>query len=185
MIKINLLPVRAAQKKERLRGQLIVLALSVIVSGGICVGAYTHIEMKIADERAEVNRMRNEISSLKKKIGEVGRFKKLQSELKGKLEVLDSLKEGRSGPAKYLDELNNLIPEKLWLTEFAEINGVVSVKGVALNEKRVAEFMRGLTVSKYFKNVDLVQTEQKIEQNLKLQKFQLKFNIVLNQKDKS
>lgn len=185
MIKINLLPVRAAQKKEKLRGQLIVLALSVLVSGLVCAGAYTHIEMKISDERAEVNRMRDEISSLKKKIGEVGRFKKLQSELKGKLEVLDSLKQGRSGPAKYLDELNKIVPDKLWLTEFEEKGGNVSVKGVALNEKTVAEFMRGLTASDYFKDVDLVQTAQQIEKDLKLQKFQLNFKVVFNQKAKS
>lgn len=185
MIRINLLPVRAAQKKEKLRGQLIVVVLSVVVVSLACAGAYLHINMKVDAERAEVNRKQGEISALKKKIGEVGRFKKLQAELKDKLEILDKLKKGRSGPARYLDELNKIVPDKLWLTEFTEKGGTVSVKGVALSEKKVAEFMRNLTASEFFGGVDLVQTAQKSQQGLKLQDFQLKFQVTYNQKDNS
>jgi type IV pilus assembly protein PilN len=185
MIRINLLPVRAAQKKEKLRGQIIVVVLCLVVVCLLCVGTFLHINMKIDAERAEVARMESDIQSLKKKIGEVGRFKKLQQELKGKLEILDKLKDDRSGPARYLDELNKIIPEKLWLTEFTERNGSVSVKGVALSEKNVAEFMRNLTTSQMFDKVDLVQTAQKDKQGLKLQDFQLTFVISYNQKEKS
>jgi len=185
MIRINLLPVRAAQKKEKLRGQIIVVVLSLVVAALVCGGAYLHINMKIDAERAEVSRKQDEINALKKKIGEVGRFKKLQAELRGKLEVLDKLKEGRSGPARYLDELNKVLPEKLWLTEFSEKEGSVMVKGVALSEKNVAEFMRNLTASQYFDQVDLVQTAQKGQKGLKLQDFQLTFKITYSQKKKS
>jgi type IV pilus assembly protein PilN len=185
MIRINLLPVRATQKKEKLRGQIIVVILCVVVVSLLCVGTYLHINMKIDAERTEVARMENEINSLKKQIGEVGRFKKLQEELKGKLEILDKLKNDRSGPARYLDELNKIIPEKLWLTEFTEKNGTVSVKGVALSEKNVAEFMRNLTTSAMFDKVDLVQTAQKENQGVKLQDFQLTFVISYNIKEKS
>jgi len=183
MIRINLLPVRATQKKEKLRGQIIVFGLSLVVVALICGGAYLHINMRIDAERAEVSQMNAEINALKKKIGEVGRFKKLQAELKGKLEILDKLKKGRSGPARYLDELNKVIPEKLWLTEFTEKGGSVSVRGVALSEKKVAEFMRNLTASEFFDRVDLVQTAQKEQQGLKLQDFQLTFQITYNQKE--
>jgi type IV pilus assembly protein PilN len=185
MIRINLLPVRAAQKKEKLRGQIVVVGLCGVVALLLCVGSYLHINMKIEAERAEVSRMESDISALKKKIGEVGRFKKLQEELKGKLEILDKLKSDRSGPARYLDELNKIIPEKLWLTEFTEKGGTVTVKGVALSEKNVAEFMRNLTTSQMFDKVDLVQTAQKDSQGLKLQDFQLTFVISYSQKEKS
>ena len=183
MIRINLLPVRATQKKEKLRGQIIILILCLIVVSLACGGAYLHITMKIDAERAEITSKNNQINSLRKQIGEVGRFKKLQEELRGKLEILDTLKKGRSGPARYLDELNRIIPEKLWLTEFVESSGDVKVKGVALSEKTVAEFMRSLTMSQYFENVNLVQTAQKIQQGLKLQIFQLDFKINFTQKD--
>jgi len=185
MIKINLLPVRATQKKEKLRGQIIILVLSLIVVSLACGGAYLHVNMKIDAEKAEISSKNNQINALRKKIGEVGRFKKMQEELRGKLEILDKLKKGRSGPARYLDELNRIIPEKLWLTEFVESSGNVKVKGVALSEKTVAEFMRSLTMSQYFESVNLVQTAQAVQQGLKLQSFQLDFKINFNQKDRS
>jgi len=182
MIRINLLPVRAAQKKEMLRGQLMVVALAVVLICLGCVGAYLHINMKISEQRAEIEQKNNEINALKKKIGEVGRFKKLQEELRGKLEVLDKLKEGRTGPAQYLDELNNILPDKLWLTSFEEKGGNLSLQGVALNENFVAEFMRNLGNSQFFQNVNLVQTEQKIDQGMKLQIFQLTCTVSIPKK---
>lgn len=185
MIRINLLPVRAAQKKERLRGQIIILVLSLLLVGIACGAAYLHIGMKIDAANAEIATKNQQISALRKQIGEVGRFKKLQEELRGKLEILETLKKARSGPARYLDELNRIIPDKLWLTEFSESAGNIKVKGVALSEQTVAEFMRSLGMSRYFSNVNLVQTAQSTQQGLKLQSFQLDFKLNYEPKDKS
>jgi type IV pilus assembly protein PilN len=173
MIRINLLPVRAAQKKEKLRGQLSVLALSLIAVVLACAAVYFQVNSQINDEQTAIAQKKEQINALQKKIGEVGRFKKLQEELRGKLEVLDKLKQGRTGPVRYLDELNKVLPEKLWLTSFEEKGGNVSLKGVALNEKIVAEFMRNMGDSAFFENINLVQTAQKVDQGLKLQEFSL------------
>jgi len=185
MIRINLLPVRAAQKKEKLRSQILVAigCLVLVVFG--CVAAYMHISMQLDDEQAQITQKRQQIAALQKQIGEVGRFKKLQEELRGKLDVLDKLKQGRTGPAQYLDELNSVMPEKLWLTSFQENAGRVTLQGAALNEKVVAEFMRNLNSSEYFKDINLVQTEQAEQEGLKLQKFQLTLMVSLPTKKES
>lgn len=179
MIRINLLPVRAAQKKEKLRSQIVVAlgCLILIVFG--CAAAYMHISMKLADERAQIAQKQQQIAQLQKQIGQVGRFKKLQKELRGKLEVLDKLKEGRTGPAQYLDELNRIMPPKLWLVSFSESSGHIVIEGTALNEKVVAEFMRNLNGSSFFSNINLVQTVQAVSSGMKLQKFQLTFTVTL------
>lgn len=185
MIRINLLPVRAAQKKEKLRSQIVIAlgCLILVVLG--CVGAYVHITMKLNEEKAQVAQKQQQIAALKKQIGEVGRFKKLQEELRGKLEVLDKLKQGRTGPAQYLDELNQVMPEKLWLDSFSESSGKIVVQGTALNEKVVAEFMRNLNSSSFFNDINLVQTAQTVSGGVKLQKFQLTFSVSLPKKQVS
>ena len=173
MIRINLLPVRAAQKKARLQGQLVVLVLSLVVTCLICGGLYTSVAVKISAEKKQIAKIEKEITRLKKTLGEVAQFKKLQKEFQGKLDVLAKLKEKKTGPVHLLDELSRVLPDKLWLSSVKESGGGVSISGVGLNEETVARFMRDLEASPYYQQVELKVTEQTKQGSLKLQKFQI------------
>ncbi len=173
MIRINLLPVRAAQKKEKLRGQLVILILSLAITLLVCVGAYASLYLKIDGVNDEIRENQAEIDRLKKTLGEVAHFKKLQEELRGKLEVLDKLKAGKIGPVRLLDELSTAVPDRLWIDSFKETGGKISITGVGLTEETVADFMRRLDQSPYFKNVELQVIEQTGKEGQKLQKFSL------------
>jgi type IV pilus assembly protein PilN len=176
MIYINLLPLRDAQKKVRLRNQILVSVLSLAVVLMTCAGLYTSVSWKISDEKAAIARTRQEIRKLRKVIGEVRHFKDLQKELQGKLDVLAQLKESKFGPVHMLDELVRAVPDKLWLTSFKEQDGKINIDGVGLNEQAVAQFLLKLETSPYYQNVDLSITEQKSSQGLKSQKFKVSCN---------
>jgi len=173
MIRINLLPVRAAQRKEKLRTQVSVLCLSLLFACIVCGAEYVRMNNKINDKIDEVTVAEQEINQLKKKIGEVSRYKKLQGDLKKKLEILQVLKEDKAGPVHLLNELSLALPEKLWITDFSTKGNLVDIKGVCFSEKIVAEFMRNLEESAYYRNVDLGVTEQASVNGVKLQKFTL------------
>lgn len=173
MIYINLLPVRDAQKKERLRSQILVSVLSVLVVLLACGGLYTSACMKIGDAKATIAKTQREIKILQRKIGEVKNYKKRQEELKGKLSVLAKLKENKSGPVHMLEELVTAVPDKLWLTSFEEKGGKISIRGIGLNEQAVAQFLQKLEISPYYKNVELAITEQKSSKGLKSQNFKI------------
>jgi type IV pilus assembly protein PilN len=173
MIRINLLPVKAAQTKEKLKGQLFVALLTLIIACGICGLAYVHILGKVQAKQEEIDAKRFEISKLMKTIGEVNQFKKRQKELRAKLDVLEQLKEARSGPVHLLDELYKALPDKLWLTRFNESGGRVSLSGIGVSEETVALFMLNLESSNYFKNVELKVTQQNVQGGVKFQKFDI------------
>ncbi|MGK2945563.1 MAG: PilN domain-containing protein, partial [Desulfuromonadales bacterium] len=103
MIRINLLPVKAAQKKEMLKGQLMVVILALIVTAGLCGAAYAYIAGEVEARQERIDQKKAEISQLMKKIGEVNQFKKRQEALRAKLDVLDQLKAARVGPVYILD----------------------------------------------------------------------------------
>ncbi|MBE0596253.1 MAG: PilN domain-containing protein [Desulfuromonadales bacterium] len=173
MIRINLLPVKAAQKKEKLRGQMILLAASLVLSL-VCFGAvYTVILSKVSGERDEIARLEQEANRLKKAIGEVGQVKKLQEELQGKLDVLAQLKAGKSGPVHYLDQLSQALPERTWLTGFKETAGSVSITGIGFREESIADFMRSLDASGFYKGVELQVIERVTQDNTNLHKFEV------------
>ncbi len=173
MIRINLLPVRAAQKKEQLRGQIAILVVGLTVAVVGCGIGHATILKKVSKQKEEVARKEVEISQLKKKLGEVAQFKKKKKELSGKLEILDTLKEGKTGPVRLLDELSQVLPEKLWLTKFKESGGSVSLDGVGLSEEVVAQFLKQLEESPYYRNVELQVTQQGTAGGVKVQKFSL------------
>ncbi len=173
MIRINLLPVKAAQKKERLHGQLIILVGSTVLVLLACAGVYAAILTKISDVKDEIARKDAEINQLRRTIGEVGQVKKLQEELRAKLDILGKLKDGKTGPVMMLDALVDSLPEKLWLTSFKEAAGALSVSGMALNEAAVAQFMQNLERSPYFTGVELQVIEQTGQAGQRLHKFDI------------
>ena len=73
-----------------------------------------------------------------------------------------------------LDELNSALPAKVWLTDFSEKAGSVSLSGFGDTEKTVASFMDRLERSPYYRNIELSVTEQSSVGEVKMQKFTLK-----------
>lgn len=177
MIKINLLPVRAAQKKEKLRSQLSVLFLCIILVGAGCGALYVQQMFAIDGLKEDIANINRKNADLKKTLGEVANYEKKKKDLEQKLAVLNQLEEGRSGPVRLLDELSNALPAlpaKVWLTQFSESGGTIDMQGYGDNEGTVARFMQNLEASAYYKNIELGVTEQASVGGMKMQKFTLR-----------
>lgn len=177
MIRINLLPVRAAQKKEKLRSQISIFVLCLILVCIACGSLYVQKTIAINTVKDEIADIDQKNKTLTKKIGQVRDFEKKQADLKKKLDILKTLKNGKSGPVHLLDELSAALPDKLWLTKFSEKNGSINLQGVADNENTVAVFMRNLDASPYYKNIELSVTEQTKAGETKMQKFTLNCSV--------
>lgn len=173
MIHINLLPVRAAQKRARFQREVAVFCIALILSVVACATVYFNMKMNISEQKDLIAEYEKEINSLKKVLGEVTQFKKKQAEYQEKLDVLADLKRKKSGPIHQLDDLNRVIPEKLWLQSFEEKGGAIHIKGMAANEKTVADFITDLEKSPYYQNVDLKVTRQQTDGGYKLQSFEI------------
>ena len=161
MIHINLLPVRAAKKREFGRQQLILFGL--ILVGGL-LGNYTWWKAEKDSLNALEQRIastRSEIAQLGKTIGEVKSITQDKKALEDKLKILDALKKGRTGPVKVMDELATIIPNKAWITDYSEQNGSVVMRGFAVTYEDLSAFAQRLKTSKYFANVTIKKASQK------------------------
>src|SRR5712664_986013 len=163
MIHINLLPVRAAKKREFGRQQLILFGLILV---GALLGNYTWwkaekdsltaLEQRIASTRGE-------IAQLEKTIGEVKSITQDKKALEDKLKILDALKKGRTGPVKVMDELATIIPNRAWITEYTEQNGGVSITGQAVNYEDLSTFSKKLKASTHFTNITIKGARQRAD----------------------
>ena len=158
MVRINLLPVRVSKKKEAGKQQLVLFA--VVLAAGLA-GNWLWSSSRAGDlksREAKLARTREDIAQLERIIGEVKNIKEAQQELQKKLDVLDKLKQGRTGPVRMLDELATVTPRQLWLSKLEEKAGAVAIAGSAVSIDDVSEFMLKLKQSKYFSKVELKKT---------------------------
>jgi type IV pilus assembly protein PilN len=177
MIKINLLPVRAAKKKETERQQIFVVLSSLLLILLIALAVYAFFFISIGSTKDEIANSEQELAELKIKIGKIQDLEKLKADVTTKLDVLNQLRREKAGPVNRLLTISNSAPEKLWLTRYSESGSAVSVSGVAFNEELIAGFMRSIEASDDFNNVELIVSEQVEMSGMKLKKFDLRFNL--------
>lgn len=173
MIRINLLPVRANQKKDKLRDQIIITVAALVITVVGCGAAFTMVLAKVSQKSKQIKEQQATIEQLKKRIGEVDKVTKFKEELQKKLDVLNMLKNNKSGPAHMFDELSSAIPEKLWIDSFENVGGALTLSGMGVSEEIVAEFLRRLEASPYIAKVELKSLEQAIVSGNKLSKFKI------------
>jgi type IV pilus assembly protein PilN len=173
MIKINLLPVRAAKKKETAVQQLTIFGVSVVVVF-VIVGAMYAVKLgQISSTKNDITAANTKITELKVKIGKLEELKTLKTQVKKKLDVLEQLRKNKTGPAHRLATLSDITPDQLWLTTYAESGENVKIAGIAYTEDLIAQFMRSIQASNDFTGVELIVSEQRDLAGSKVKSFEL------------
>jgi len=177
MIKINLLPLRAAKKKETAIQQVSIFCFSIALVGLIVILLYGLKLGQISSAKNDITTANAKINELKAKIGKLEELKKFKEQVKKKLDVLAQLRKNKTGPAQRLATLSDITPEKLWLTAYAESSDSVKLAGVAFTEDLIAQFMRSVQASNDYTGVELIVSEQKEISGTKLKSFELVFKL--------
>lgn len=173
MVRINLLPVRISRKKEAGKQQLAAIA-AVLVLGLAANWIWASARSgELADRERRIAKTRADIAQLDRIIGEVKSLRAQQQELKAKLEVLDKLKQGRTGPVKMLDDLATIVPKRLWLKKMEEKGGKVTFQGTASSIDDVSLFMTALKGSRFFGDVELKKTTARVEAGYRVTEFDI------------
>lgn len=171
MIKINLLPVRAAKKKETAVQQIVIFCAVLGVAAVLVMSFYVVRRVQVANTKKDITLGNTKINELKTKIGKLEELKSLKEQVKKKLAVLAQLRKNKSGPAQRLATLSDMTPDQLWLTAYSESSDAVKISGVAFTEELIAQFMRALEASVDYMSVELVVSEQTEVSSTKLKKF--------------
>src|SRR3954465_3859103 len=163
MIRINLLPVRAKKKKEF--GQQLLVLFAVLVLGTL-VGNYLWyraVDDSLTQMNNQITATRAQITQLEKTIGEVKTITEDKKKLEDKIKVLDTLKKGRTGPVKVLDEISTIIPPRVWISDYGGQAGGASIKGLAAAYDDLSPFAQKLKTSKFFSEVSIKKASQKTD----------------------
>lgn len=160
MIRINLLPFRAARKKENVRRQISIFLLSFVFLLVVVIYYSVNLNqqinrLKVKNEEtttqlAKYNKINKEIASIKKKL----------TVLNQKVDVINHLDGSRTEAVILLESMTELIvPDRMWFTSFTLKGNNIALKGVAMDERTISDFMKNLEGS--YANVALKSMKRK------------------------
>ncbi len=183
MIRINLLPVKKARKREAGQRQLLYMAGGVVAVGI----AIFFVHMTATNELEQIQRdnrsLQADIERLKAELGDYDKIKAQREELLRQRKTIQSLQAGRTGPVYLMREVSEILtPNKgptfdrvtyeerlrrdpnigfnsswdtrrVWLDSFEETAQRVKIRGAAKSNEDVAEFLKRLQLSVFFNEV--------------------------------
>lgn len=144
MILINLLPYReqARLAKQKQFNQMVMLAL--IVGLGLSILIYMAINNKISKQQSRNQFMEKELVDLNNRVESVENMQSERDRLLERKQEVEKLQQQRGRSAKFLDDLNNVVPEGVYLTALRATKKGYTLEGQAVSDNRIAMFMETL-----------------------------------------
>ncbi|MFQ5904673.1 MAG: PilN domain-containing protein [Candidatus Binatia bacterium] len=178
MIRVNLLPIREITEKFGRRQEIIIAGLSLVLTIVLIIGVYLFQSTRLSSLEKDLADLRKEVAALNAQVKGMGGIEKKISDLKSKLKVIGDLNKKKTGPVRVMESLSSATPSRLWLTQFKETGGSLSLNGLAIDNQTIADFLEALSNSVYFKNVDLVETTQSKQGQVPLKKFSIRSKLL-------
>jgi type IV pilus assembly protein PilN len=174
MIRINLLPVKELKAEVARRRELLIGGISLGAVVVFLIGIYLFQLHQASILKQELATLRKDLEALDSKAKEVTELQSKVKEVQSKNKVIEDITKKKSGPVRVMESLSAAIPNALWLTEFKETGGNLSISGVAMDNQTIAEFLKMLANYPYFSNTELVETVQTEQTGLPPRKFLIK-----------
>lgn len=187
MIRINLLPFRAARKRENIKRQISIFALVLLLMFAGMGYQYYGLNSELAEVKAEQRAVQKELRSYNKTLRKIKRLNERIQALKKKLRIIKQLEKGKSGPVLLLDQISDAVPkDKLWINSLIQKKRSLRLTGTAMDNATVSLFMDNLKNSKQISTVNLqsVKSRDIKRYKLRVSDFTLKCGLAAPKKKK-
>jgi type IV pilus assembly protein PilN len=178
MIRINLLSTREIEAEIGRRQDIVVTVLTLGGTVALCLIVFLFQFFRTTMLQREFAALRAEMASMEGEAKEVNELQTKITSLKQKLAVIEDLSKKKVGPVRVMESLSASAPERLWLTEFREAAGSLTVTGMAIDNQTIADFLKALQASRYFKDVELVETIQTQQDKTQFKKFSVRSSLL-------
>lgn len=141
---------------------------------------YAYQEMTLPDLVAARNQKSTQLSQLRtynqqmeRAVQEIKKFKEDEAKIQSRINYLDRVSKGRLREIKIMELLQQIIPEKVWLTRLESTDGRLNVSGLAMTDYDISQFMEGLSKSAFFLDVNLLNSGEQNFDNLNVKRFEI------------
>jgi type IV pilus assembly protein PilN len=155
MPRINLLPWRDAQRKERKLKFMVAMGAAAICAL-VVTGAVYLLYSAMADAQDSRNEMlTQQIKHLDRQIEEINDLEQTKAQFIARMQIIEKLQRSRPEIVHLFDQIVKTLPDGVYLTGVTQSGDHLKFTGVAQSSTRVSAFMRNIDSSQWLKNPTL------------------------------
>jgi type IV pilus assembly protein PilN len=155
MPRINLLPWREAQRKERKVAFMAALG-GAAVCAFVVMGAVYMLYNGMIDAQERRNELlTSQIQVLDRQIEEINSLEKTKRRFIARMQIIEKLQRSRPEIVHVFDQIVKTLPDGVYLTSVTQAGDHLKFTGVAQSSTRVSAFMRNIDASQWMKNPSL------------------------------
>jgi len=155
MPRINLLPWREQQRKERKLALGVALGGAAVAAALVTLGANLFYNSLINAQEERNERLQAEIRELDKQIERINTLETQKQNFIARMQIIEKLQRSRPEVVHLFDELVRTIPDGTYLTLLEQNKARLKIQGVAQSSTRVSTFMRNLDASEWLRTPEL------------------------------
>lgn len=161
MPRINLLPWREAQRKQRRQEFAVGAVAAVLFAGVIAFGINWQMSSAIDKQNERNQYLKSEIANLDKQIAEILDLEQRKQRLESRIQVIEQLERSRPEIVHVFDQIVRTLPDGVYLTGIKQTGRKLTLKGVAQSSTRVATYMRNIDASEWLADpsLDILETK--------------------------
>ena len=155
MPRINLLPWREGQRKERKLAFSVALGVAAIAAGLTTFVVYIAFGSMVEGQEARNEKLRGEIKAVDKQIEEINNLESSKQKFIARMTIIEQLQRSRPEIVHVFDEIVKTLPDGVYLTSVMQNSSKLKFEGVAQSSTRVSSFMRNIDGSDWLRNPEL------------------------------
>jgi len=194
MIKINLIGTKVKPKPKAPAFRIYIFAGLLLVEIVVLFAWYKILSSELEDATKRTKDAQAKVENLKRIKEEWEKWQAEKADLERQAAVFETLKAEQAGPANMLEFLSYALtavpenpmyvdeakaqelvgwnpkwdPKRVWLRKIEEKQGILTIKGEAIDHEDVAEFYKRLETCEYFGNIEPGIQSRKVSEELKL-----------------
>lgn len=149
MTRINLLPWREIERKEREREFYSIAGGAAVFMLLVVVYIHFHVSGLIDIQNGRNGYLSDEIKKVEAQIKTIKGLENEKSQLLARMRVIEELQGQRPLMVHLFDELVKTLPEGVYLTSIKQTGGDITLQGIAQSNARVSAFMRNIEGSQW------------------------------------
>jgi len=152
MARINLLPWRDALREKR-KKQFIAVCIGVAVIGVLAVAlTWFYYDHKLQDQAQANQLITNTNQNLDVQLKSLDGLENQRNAIIERMKLIQGLQGQRPVAVRLVDEMVRVIPSNLYITKFSRVGDKFTIEGKAESPNTVAEFLRSLEASAWYRN---------------------------------
>jgi type IV pilus assembly protein PilN len=162
MPRINLLPWREAQRKDRKVAFMVALGGAAVCALVVMGAVYVLYNGMIDAQVRRNDLLKAQIKVLDRQIEEINDLEQTKRQFIARMQIIEKLQRSRPEIVHVFDQIVKTLPDGIYLTGVSQTGDHLKFNGVAQSSTRVSAFMRNIDGSQWMKNptLEVIQSSQ-------------------------